>query len=248
MAAMVNGEGIQLADYERELTNLQSAQSELNITASPEEQKQKVLDDLIDQTLLAQAAYKNGYKSEDADIQAKVDQMVNQLGGQYALATWQSQYGYTPDSFLRSMKLTLASALQRDQIADQVPLMEEQVHARQILVLNADTANQIYQLLQNGSDFSDLVARYHPVTRGELGWFPRGYLTQPDIEAAAFSLKPGEYSQVIQTSFGYHIVQVLEHADSRQLSPDALKIRKHEALKDWLEKQRAQSEITILIQ
>lgn len=248
IAASVNGEGILLSDFEEELLRLQSAQSELGISATLEEQKQKVINDLIEQVLLAQEANKNGYSLDDTALQAKIDELTGYLGSQEALPDWQTRNGYTQDSFLRALRRSLATAWQRDQIAANVSKTAEQVHARQILVLNADTAGQIYQQLQNGSNFSDIVAQYHPETRGELGWFPRGYLTQPAVEEAAFALQAGQYSQVIQTSFGYHIIQVVEREDARLLSPDALLTAEHTALEKWLEGQRANSEISILVQ
>ncbi len=43
--------------------------------------------------------------------------------------------------------------------------------------------------LQAGADFATLAYRYDPLTGGDLGWFPRGVLTQPAVEEAAFSLQ-----------------------------------------------------------
>ena len=44
---------------------------------------------------------------------------------------------------------------------------------------------------------------------GELGLFERGTMV-PEFEAAAFSLKPGETSPIIETKFGFHIMQLIE--------------------------------------
>ncbi len=64
-----------------------------------------------------------------------------------------------------------------------------------------------------------LASEADPVTRGDLGWFPRGYLLQPEVEEAAFSLQPGEVSQVIKSAIGFHLVQVIEKDPARPVDP-----------------------------
>src|SRR5512133_3893251 len=49
LAAQVNEDGIPLADYQTELAQIQKAQADLGKTATPQDQRQKALDDLIDQ-------------------------------------------------------------------------------------------------------------------------------------------------------------------------------------------------------
>jgi peptidyl-prolyl cis-trans isomerase C len=133
----------------------------------------------------------------------------------------------------------------RDQIASEVPVVAEQVHARQILLSDSTQANDILALLQSGSDFTNLAFQSDPVAGGELGWFGRGELFYSELEDAAFALQPGQVSPIIQTPVGYHILQVLERQGDRPLSPAALLKTRQKAVEQWLQQQRSQSQIEI---
>ena len=54
---------------------------------------------------------------------------------------------------------------------------------------------------------------------GLVGTFPRGSM-DPAFEAAAFSVKPGEISELVETPFGFHIIRVDEHAAGRMQALD----------------------------
>lgn len=246
LAARVNGGGILLADYQAELGRFQAALVETGKTASDAEARQRVLDALIDEALLAQAAAANGHQVGDDEAQASMAATLEKIGGQAAWAEWLQKNGYTEESYRLALIRSLAAAWQRDQVLAAVPDNVEQVHARQILVLSKATADSVYNNLQSGADFATLAQQYDPATGGELGWFPRGYLTQPAVEEAAFALQPGQYSPVVQSDIGFHIVLVVER-EVRQLSTDALLTLQRSALADWLQQQRAASQIEILV-
>ncbi len=247
MALRVNGEGILLSDYQASLARLVQAQAEQNVTATPEEQKNLVLQNYIDQLLLAQAAVQAGYSVDDAAVQARIDKLISDLGGVEKLTAWQTTYGYTDASFRAAERLELLAIWQRDQIINAVPTTAEQIHAQQLLFQDEANANDAYQKLQDGIEFANLAILNDPVLGGDIGWFARGGLTQPDVEAAAFSLQPGQYSQVIKSSFGYHIIYVIDRDPQHPLSVEARKTLQLQALTKWLEEARAASTVEILV-
>jgi len=76
------------------------------------------------------------------------------------------------------------------------------------------TAELLRQRILNGEDFAQLAKQYSDdlssASRGgDLGWVKRGTFV-PEFEAAAFNLQPGELSPVVETEFGYHIIQLLQ--------------------------------------
>ncbi len=247
LAARVNGDGIWLSEYQAQLQQFQSAATELGKDYSGEEARNLVLDNIISEVLLAQAAIAAGHPVNDADVQAHIADLTAQIGGESNLQTWMSENGYDQAGFFQKEKRSMAAVWQRDQIVASVPEVAEQVHARQILVVDEALANQILGQIQAGASFDTLAFQYDPLTGGDLGWFPRGYLTQPAVEEAAFALQAGEISPLIHTDFGYHILKVIERDDAHPLAADARQALQRLALSDWIDQQKAKSTIEIYL-
>jgi parvulin-like peptidyl-prolyl isomerase len=241
-AAIVNGERITQAEFEAELERFEASQSALGRTVPDQEARQRVLDDLIAQTLLAQAARANGFELGDSALQAREAQLAAQSDGVESLAVWKDAHGYTDESFRLALKRAAEAAWMRDRIVADVPLTAEQVHIQQILTYNEETAGNVLAQLENGAEFEELAPIYDPATRGELGWVPRGYLLDPQVEQAAFALEIGEFSQVIATHAGFHILLLLDRDLQRPLAPDARLTLQELALQDWLQQERQRSD------
>lgn len=116
-----------------------------------------------------------------------------------------------------------------NQYSDSLPEINPAVKISHILIEvksgpNADSAayqkmDSILILIQSGEDFSDLASKYSDDTNsalngGELGFMKRGTLV-PEFEEAAYSLSPGNISEIIKTEFGYHIIQLIERRGER---------------------------------
>lgn len=89
----------------------------------------------------------------------------------------------------------------------------DEVEASHILVKDEKLSKDILQKIKDGEDFAEL-AKEHSIDGsaaqgGALGTFGRGAMIA-EFEEAAFALKPGEISDIVQTQHGYHIIKVTD--------------------------------------
>ncbi len=105
-----------------------------------------------------------------------------------------------------------------------------------------DEARRLRSELVHGADFA-LYAMKHSDDKaapdGKLGCFPRGEMVKP-FEDAAFALEPGEISEVVRTSFGFHIIKVQERLAVPLAScdsPQALDAMRNELYQHEMERQ-----------
>lgn len=247
LALKVNGEGILLSEYDAELARLQLALAEIGEEMTPEQQKERITNNFISELLLSQAATQAGFTVSDENIQQRIDTLVEDIGGQDKFIEWQTKYGYTAESFREALKRSILVAWQRDQILDSVPFTADQVHARQLLFQDQDNANEALRQIRSGVDFATIVKAQDPTLGGDLGWFPQGTLTQPEVDAAVFALQPGETSEVIKSSIGYHIINLVERDAAHTLTIEARRTLQELKLDEWLKTSRESSSIEILL-
>ena len=83
MALEVNGEGITVVEFQQEIQRFQSGLTKAGIQLpDPADQENKVIDELVDQLLLKQGAIGAGYSISSGEIQTKLDDLSQKLGGQ----------------------------------------------------------------------------------------------------------------------------------------------------------------------
>jgi peptidyl-prolyl cis-trans isomerase C len=149
---------------------------------------------------------------------------------------------------------------------------DDAVHASHILIRvpeQADVtarakaktqAGDILAQLKKGAAFADLAKKYSQdpgsaPNGGDLGFFSKGQMV-PAFEQAAFGLKPGQTSGVVESPFGYHIIRVSEVKAGRDLGYDEVKAQIEEYLKqqarekkseEFVDRLRAKGKVEILL-
>lgn len=93
----------------------------------------------------------------------------------------------------------------------------QQAHASHILVESEEEAKEIHKQLKDGADFA-LTAKRRSADvgsaagGGDLGFFSQEQMVEEFAEAA-FALEPGEISEPVKSSFGWHIIKLHEKRD-----------------------------------
>jgi len=253
-AAVVNGQEIPMAVYAREIELRKAglAQRGINVDtpqgqAELAQEKQLALDGMIDDLLIAQEAAKQGVTVTDAEVEAALKEIINQIGSQAAFEQLLKKTGQTLDDARALQKTQMLNNKMRDRVVGTIQAVE-QIHARHILVDSQAAAQALLAQIQGGADFAQIAQQSSrdTVTKangGDLGWFARGTLVSKEVEDAAFALQPGQLSNVVQSAFGYHIVQTLERDPARKLEGDQLLKVQQQAMENWLNGLRAQAKV-----
>ena len=134
----------------------------------------------------------------------------------------------------------------------------EQVRASHILIKvdpEADASQKaeakkkidlVQAKLKKGEDFGALAKEYSEGPSGpkggDLGYFTRGQMVK-SFEDAAFAMKPGEVSGVIETRFGYHLILVTDKKPETTMSYDDIKAK----LEEFLKQRKMQEEINVYV-
>jgi peptidyl-prolyl cis-trans isomerase C len=240
-AARVNGHVITLEAFEKELARYEAAQRSLgnSLPAGERPYQTDVLDYLIEQMLIEQAAAEEGVSISNQQLNSEMERLKTETGDE-TFEQWLRTNQYTPDEFRQVLRAQLTTQAMIDRVASDIGSTADQVHARHIVVASIETGQAILTQLEEGADFAALARTYSldestRMNGGDLGFFPKGLLLAPAVEEAAFTLSVGETSPIIETDFGFHIVQVLEREAARPLSAEIQQRLRAVAFEKWLD-------------
>jgi len=249
VAAKVNGEVIKKSELDAQVDKLKEQYPQMFEGADGEGRlidfQQRLLDNMINNVLIRQAAKDAGVEVTDADVKKKIDELKAGFSTQEQFDAALSQAGMDVTALedqIRDQLVTeqLIATLNEDtKVADKeiseyyeknkAQFAEQSAtHASHILFDKADkaTAEKVLGEVKAGGDFAALAKKYSKdpasaANGGDLGWPTTPYVAE--FQAAADKLKVGEISPLVETQFGWHIIKVVEKRENRQKKLDEVK-------------------------
>jgi foldase protein PrsA len=181
------------------------------------------------QQLVYEKVLSKKYKVTNAELTAKVNDLKEQLGTNFAATL--AQYGYKDEADLKqTMKLGMLqekAAMKNVKVTDKelkdyYASYQPDIKVRHILVKDEKTALDIKKQLDAGAKFEDVAKKSSTDTAsaqngGDLGTITNTNKGQYDADfiKAAYALKVNEISAPVKSQFGYHIIQVTEKKEKK---------------------------------
>lgn len=228
--ASINGENVSYKDYLIDRGALEVYNAQQSTSSSDEELSDRALSRLLINALTQDVADEEDIEVTDEDIEEATGTLISQFPTEEALdEEMMTNFGWEFDTFVERI---VVPSIREQKLAEKFrdgnaeaeggePLVE--LKARHILFMveneeekesvKAD-AEAVLDRIKGGEDFATLAAEFgSDGTKdkgGDLGWFGRGAMVPP-FEEAVFALEPGSLGEeLVETQFGFHIVQVDE--------------------------------------
>lgn len=201
----------------------------------------KLINELINQHLIAQQAYK-----EKLDQNKKVLSELNKSKEQIMAKFWLKNF-LDKQAKKKNIEAFYKNYLKNFKVS-------KEFNASHILVKEKKTASEIIKKLNNKSNFTDLAKQFSigPSGKngGNLNWFSPGQMVQ-SFEEATFALNKGQITQKpVQTKFGFHIIILNDIRESKpkklsEIEQQIIKIIKKNSLLDLEKKLKKNQKIII---
>lgn len=249
VAARVNGDVITMDELNDQLTQLEKSYPQMFEGADGEgrliDMKQRILDTLIDQKLVAQASKDRGIEVTDADVKQQIDQLKSGFKDDAQFTQALESAGMDVASLESQIREQMISQRLIESLASDEQITDEAIkeyydnnksqfeqkeakRASHILFKPEDKtkAESVLKQVKDGGDFNSLAKANSVDTAtaekgGDLGWPSTPYV--PEFQAALDKLKVGEVSNLVQSPYGWHIIRVTEEREGAQKTMDEVR-------------------------
>ena len=189
----------------------------------PEEREEgrcQLLDQMLVNKLLVAQAIKDSIPMSEEEVEDELDRKVNyyvNMAG--STEAFESYYNKSIDQIKDDFREDI-----KDQPSDSLPFFNTEFEVSQIVIdaqisdfqkeYARKTTSDLRDRLLAGESFELLASLYSQdpgsaENGGELGMVPRGTFVK-EFDAAAYKLKKDEVSEIVETQFGFHILQLIE--------------------------------------
>lgn len=188
--------------------------------------REKLLDMLIDEKLQMKRAAELGIVVTDDEVNAEIENARKYFDSEEKFNEFLKGQNMDLEYFKESVrreytinklveKLTEGIEITDEEVKDYYDAHQDEfasVKASHILLDTKEEAEKMLARVKAGENFAELAKQYSkdPSAKensGDLDYFRHGDMVEP-FEKAAFALKPGEISEIVQTDFGFHIIKV----------------------------------------
>jgi len=165
--------------------------------------ERRLLNKLIENRVIEKLASDKNIVITEKMAKGNVDRELERYGnGEDVKNNLERLYGWSIDDFTEKI---VKPDMYREELEKKMKETDKDY------VKAKDKVMQAKKELEGGADFSEVAKKYSEGESagggGEIGWFSPDQMT-PQIAVVAFLMKKGERSDVIETPFGFHIVQV----------------------------------------
>lgn len=242
VVAKVNGEPIKKQAIDEQLAQIKQQYPQMfqgpDAEARETDFRRRLLDTLIQQELLRQAAEESDIKVTDDEVEKQVAELRKGFQGDDQFNEALAQSGMTVEKLNEQVRDQLVTQRLIEKLSTDMDISDKDVkayydankaqfkdqsavHAWHILFDQNDkaTAEKVLARIKRGEDFATLAKKYSKDEAtaqkgGDLGWPQTPYVQE--FQAAADKLAVGEVSDLVKTPFGWHIIKVEERRKERQ--------------------------------
>lgn len=230
--------------------------------------RKNILDALIMEKIELKEAKNNKISTTDEEVNELIKQYKEKLGGEKKYKEFLKDNFVDEAYFKEMVKKEITIEKYREDYINKAKATDEEarkffednkesfemVEASHILLEKEEDAKKVLEEIKNGGDFKALAKAKSKdegsaKEGGSLGYFTREKMV-PEFSKVAFSLKPGEISEIVKSNHGYHIIKVENKIDKYEKMTDEGKKSiiqnvKGKKLQEHLDKLREEADIKI---
>ncbi|MEI2742505.1 MAG: peptidylprolyl isomerase [Candidatus Competibacter sp.] len=234
--AVVNGKAIPKAAFEQYVQQLRGRTKVDSVEAS-----KSLVDQLVLEELLVQEADKQKL-AEDPEIKRQLAMVQRSLLASSVIRRMLNDNSPSEDAVKKEYETATAA------------MKGKEYKASHILVDSEDKAKEVIAELKKGGNFAELAKAKSSDSSagngGDLGWFSPSMMVPPFAQAVT-KMEKGKYSEApVQTSFGWHVIQLEDVRDAtpptmEELKPQITQMLQSRMVNDYLEKLKTGAKVEV---